>query len=157
MLPYTLSNTDVVLSALEEELFPFSVLSTCWTICTDWDAALISLVCDGKFELFRSLSAAAKADWAVERSGAERTAERRHVGRKGVVRRLLPLAFSRFWFRFCKVWNAACELFRSPNLRPLLRRLQCLLQRIGLTGREHVLTEVCSRNRTNCCLPLPMW
>ena len=65
-LPYTLSNTDVVLSEMpEEELFTFSVLSSSWTICTDWDAALISFVSDGEVLFFRSLCTVANADWAV--------------------------------------------------------------------------------------------
>ncbi len=54
--PYTISKTEFAVSeVLEEELLEFTVLSTSWTNCTDWDATLVSKVCDGEGEFFKSL------------------------------------------------------------------------------------------------------
>jgi|ERR1022692_1555423 hypothetical protein len=61
-LPYTLSNTEVVLSDVLEEEFTFSVLRRSLTNCTDWDATLVSLVNDGELVFLRSFCTVAKAD-----------------------------------------------------------------------------------------------
>ena len=54
--PYTLSNTEFVLSeVLEEELLEFNVLSSSLTNCNDCDAMFVSIVCDGEGEFFKSL------------------------------------------------------------------------------------------------------
>jgi hypothetical protein len=54
--PYTASNTEFALSeGLVEELIEFTVLSSSWTKCADCDGALVSIVCDGEGEFFRSL------------------------------------------------------------------------------------------------------
>jgi hypothetical protein len=39
---------------LEEELLEFTVLSSSWTNCSDWDATLVSSVRDGEAALFKS-------------------------------------------------------------------------------------------------------
>lgn len=53
---------------LKEDVLEFSVLSSSWTNCSDWVAALLSTIRDGEAELFRSLLTVAKTDWAVDRS-----------------------------------------------------------------------------------------
>jgi len=54
--PYTLSNTEFVLSeVLEEELLKFNVLSSSLTNCTDCDATLVSFARDSEAAVFRSL------------------------------------------------------------------------------------------------------
>jgi hypothetical protein len=54
--PYTLSNTEFVLSeVLEEELLEFKVLSSSLTNCTDWEATFVSFARDGEAALFRLL------------------------------------------------------------------------------------------------------
>jgi hypothetical protein len=67
-VPYTRSNTEVVLSEiLAEELFTFSVLSNSPTVCTACDAASVSFASDGDPLLFRSFFTVVKADCAVDR------------------------------------------------------------------------------------------
>jgi hypothetical protein len=51
---------------LEEELLEFTVLSSSWTNCSDWDATFVSSVCDGEAAFFKSLWTVAKADWALD-------------------------------------------------------------------------------------------
>jgi hypothetical protein len=52
--PYTLSNKAVVGSeALEEVSLGFNELSKPWTNFSDWDARLVSSVCDGDVALFK--------------------------------------------------------------------------------------------------------
>src|ERR1700689_4340164 len=67
-VPYTRSNTEVVLSEiLAEELFTFSVLRNSPTLCTAFDAASVSFASDGDPLLFRSFFTVVKADCAVDR------------------------------------------------------------------------------------------
>ena len=100
-------------SALLEEvrlevLVEFKVLSSPSTNCTDWDAALASLVCAGEAVFFRSPKTVANADWAVDRLPelSALPSEVRSVESWELLKRLVPFAVAEFCRTLCRVWNA---------------------------------------------------
>jgi hypothetical protein len=105
--------------ALEEVSLGFNELSKPWTNFSDWDARLVSSVCDDDVALFKSPLTVVKADWAVARSPevSALPSAARSVESGELFEALLPLAVVRFWFSRCKEWNADWAPVRSPNAR----------------------------------------